>query len=209
MLDLKGLEKDVERMMDVTERNVREAYLSYPAGMNPPLIEDEEPNALESKINEECLSLLLRERPFAKDLRKLTGIYKLVSDLERLCDHAYDVSWTIGHLHEEGGFQEIPLIEEMLEGSLEMLHKALESLRKEDVGLAEWVLRRDDKIDELYIKTIDALSKRGGPTEEEEKIDLYSLLLAKYAERVADHSSNLAEWAIYMATGVYKGSKII
>ena len=73
-------------MFDITIQYLDEAIDVYlnSSVMRTPKIDDNKVDHLERSIEEECLTLILKERPFSKDLRKVTGIFKMVEDIERL-----------------------------------------------------------------------------------------------------------------------------
>lgn len=161
------------------------------------------------KIEKQCLNIILRERPFARDLRKITGIFKLVDDIERLGDHSEDISWCVMNLKKEAKYQvHSKSLLEMINVSLNMVFDAYQSLVKEDVYLASNVLKSDDVVDTLYLKVLEELKPNNSSSGNSSYI-IYSTLVAKYIERIADHASNIAEWAIYIKSGYYKDEVII
>ena len=161
----------------------------------------------EIMIEGECLHILLKERPYASDLRKVTGILKLISDLERLGDHAEDIlEFALKLKNTEKHSNEI--IGKMVKDVLHMVKDSIESYIKKDEALAQSVINRDDKIDETYEKIINELIRM-----QEEKISspsfcVYSTLVVKYIERIADHAVNIAEWVIYIISGIHKENKM-
>ncbi len=85
--------EDMLTMFEITINFLKEASNVYLNNMvvNVPKINDDEIDRLERNIEEECLLIILKERPFASDLRKVSGIFKMVEDVERLGDHAEDL----------------------------------------------------------------------------------------------------------------------
>lgn len=160
------------------------------------------------KIEKNCLNIILRERPFAIDLRRITGVFKLVDDIERLGDHSEDIAWCVKNLKNSVKYpiQNKSLLE-MINVSLNMVTDAYHSLVKEDINLANKVLKNDDVVDALYLKVLDEL--KPNDQENDNNFVIYSTLIAKYIERIADHASNIAEWAIYIKSGYYKDEVII
>ncbi len=209
MLDLKPLEKKLEGMLDITLHYMGGAFDAYASKEKIIEIDDDKVNEYESDIEEECLLLILKERPFAGDLRKITGIFKAVSDIERIGDHAEDVSWCVSKLRKEEGFRPHPLIEKIIEKSYKMVVDSFASLEREDANKANDVIIRDDEVDALYAEIVNDLANKKEVDGHDDGVSVYSLLLAKYAERVADHASNVAEWTIYIANGMYKERVIL
>lgn len=160
-------------------------------------------------VEKKCLNIILRERPFARDLRRITGVFKLVDDIERLGDHSEDIAWCVSNLKKSDKYlvQSKSLLE-MINVSLSMVTDAYYSLVKEDVKLAANVLRSDDLVDTLYLKVLEELQPINNSNLDSNFI-VFSTLIAKYIERIADHASNIAEWAIYIKSGYYKDEVII
>ncbi len=208
MLDLKPLETSVRKMCEFTLSSLQKAYESYSMENKEETVNDETIDNFECLIEEDCLKLILKERPFAKDLREITGIFKAVSDFERIGDHAEDVLWCVSNLKKGSHFKVNPLLKSILEKSLRMVEDSFDAFLNLDEKKSQEIIERDDEVDKLYAKIVEdiALSPDKGNNDVE---NVYSILLAKYAERVADHSTNIAEWAIYIASGLYKNRMII
>lgn len=159
-------------------------------------------------IEKDCLNIILRERPFANDLRKITGIFKMVDDIERLADHSEDISWCIDNLKNVYDSRlENESFKEMIDVAFNMVKFSYEALIKNDDMLAQKVLKMDDKVDTLYLEVLNEL-RTLKEKEKENTFVIYMTLLAKYIERIADHASNISEWVIYIDTGFYKSDVI-
>ena len=162
------------------------------------------------EIEKTCLNIILRERPFALDLRRVTGIFKLVDDIERLGDHSEDIAWCVSNLKKA---QIKPNVKskyllEMIEISFNMVKDAYTGLLKNDDKLALRVLKTDDLVDDLYLKVLNELSILNEKLANNDYF-IYMTLIVKYVERLADHASNIAEWVIYIKSGYYKDEVII
>jgi phosphate transport system protein len=199
------------KMFELTNKYLKDAgdILLNHQVINVPVIDDEKINAYERKIEEECLLIILRERPFAIDLRKVTGIFKLVEDIERLSDHALDLVWTTTNLlkySESTKFENLKLI---LKLAFKMVTDSYEAFVNNDEKLATDVVNRDDEVDALYLKVLDEIPHKKDKNNLDDNFIIYATLLAKYAERIADHASNIAEWVVYIKSGYYKDKVII
>lgn len=161
---------------------------------------EEDLDRKEKEIESLCLKLLLQQQPVARDLRMISAALKMISDMERIGDQAYDIGEisrfiTGGHsICEE-------YIREMGEEAASMVTKSIDSYVKKDLELAYSVMRDDDKVDALFDKTrkevIDTIGK--GTADGEMCADF--LMVAKYLERIGDHAVNLAEWVVFSITG--------
>ena len=206
---LNAIKLDVIKMFETTIRFLNESLDSYIHGKEAPRIDDDKIDHLERSVEKECLILILKERPFSKDLRKVTGIFKLVEDIERLGDHAEDLSWTIAHLAPFSQGIEIPSLLQEAKIAMSMVEDSYRSFAQGDDPLALEVIKRDDVVDNLYLKSLEEIPKFRDRYSLHGDFILYATLMANYWERVADHASTIAEWVDYIETGYYKGEEIL
>ena len=162
---------------------------------------DREVNALELRIEEECLKVLSLYGPTAKDLRFVVGVFKITNDLERMGDLAVNIAERAQHAGTDEPHYEEKGLQAMAEIVRGMVSEALESFVDQDEGRARKVLEMDDGVDDLletvYQHQAGVVAKDGARF----KPALRELAVAKYLERAADHSTNIAEDVVYMATG--------
>ncbi len=165
---------------------------------------DEEIDAQEKAIEALCMKLLLQQQPVAGDLRLISAALKMITDMERIGDHAADISeMTIlmsGAAYENSEVN-IEIVESMAKATTDMVIKSVDAFVSKDLELARRVIGQDDIVDELFaefkkqlIQKISENIKNG-----EQATDM--LLVAKYFERIGDHATNIAEWVIYSITG--------
>ena len=164
---------------------------------------DEEIDHQEKLVEGLCMKLLLSQQPVAGDLRRVSSALKVITDMERIGDHATDISELTLMLGGEPGMGALDL-RQMAAKTCEMLLGSLEAFVHQDTEHARAVIAKDDEVDALFLRVkgdiIDAL--RGEPGGGEEAIDL--LMAAKYFERIGDHATNIAEWAIYAVSGEHE-----
>lgn len=185
-------------------------YLKNNTTRDESIIDDSKIDELEREIEEICLTNILKERPFATDLRKITGYFKVSEDLERLGDHAEDIEWCNKILETINEEHHLKVLDKMVNKALIMMNDSISSLLNEDEELAKKVIESDDEIDKLYLEFLSTLPfYKSKYNETDDKFLIYYTLIAKYVERIADHSSNIAEWAIYIKRGYYKDRNII
>ncbi len=154
---------------------------------------------MEKDIEGQCMRLLLQQQPMAGDLRLITSALKMITDMERIGDHAVDVADLVSHVP-DCKYGKMKEITEMGEEIIKMLHQALQSYTDKDYNMAKNVIAQDDIIDGLYRSIKKDLVEKIRETSEGETILDY-LLIAKYIERIGDHAVHIAEWAIYALTG--------
>lgn len=151
----------------------------------------------QKKIEGICFNLLIQQQPVARDLRTITAAIKMVTDMERIGDHASDISEMTICMGKERNTQKCKHICKMASETVIMLTHSIEAYVGRDKEKAREVIEHDDVVDELFRKAkkdiIDYVLNHAD--DGEEAADL--LLVAKYFERIGDHAVNIAEWVIY------------
>ena len=166
---------------------------------------DEEIDEKEREIESLCLKLLLQQQPVAKDLRQISAALKMITDMERIGDHAADISEMTILMAGTPYIRNIEHLQTMAKEAMVMLVKSIEAYVEKDLAKAEKVIESDDIIDDLFDKIkaelIDAIHQN--PENGEQAADL--LMVSKYLERIGDHATNIAEWVIFSITGNHPG----
>lgn len=164
---------------------------------------EDEINRKERDIESICMKLLLEQQPVARDLRVISSALKMISDMERIGDQAYDIA-EIAKFVKNSNVKSKIHIKDMAAAATKMVTDSVDSFVKKDVELARAVMAYDDKVDNLFNCVKDELvmliteDKANG----EFCIDL--LMIAKYLERIGDHAVNIAEWVEYSITGTHR-----
>ena len=165
---------------------------------------DEEIDTKERTIESLCLHLLLQQQPVARDLRTISAALKMITDMERIGDHATDNSELAIVLTDMPNIEQLTHIERMAKETMVMLIQGLEAYVEKNYDKAEAVIAHDDIIDNLFLQVkgelIDIIQKDSNCANQ--AADL--LMVAKYFERIGDHATNIAEWAIFSITGKHE-----
>ncbi|PLS05335.1 phosphate signaling complex protein PhoU [Neobacillus cucumis] len=156
---------------------------------------------LEHEINNKAIILIAKESPVAGDLRKIIVALKISSEVERIADNAVNIAKSTLHIGKEKLIKEIVDIPKMMDLALDMLSDSLNAFLTEDVELARKCAEKDDKVDEMYGSLIKELL--GYIEKYPAHINQITQLafVCRYIERLADHSTNIAEHVIYLVTG--------
>ncbi len=158
---------------------------------------DEEIDREQKKIENLCFTLLMQQQPVASDLRVISAAMKMVTDMERIGDHASDISEITIMLAKQPYMQNLERIRKMASETMLMLIQSIEAYVEKDMDKANAVIAHDDIVDQLYFEAkqdlIDLIHK--DKNNGEQASDL--LLIAKYFERIGDHATNIAEWVIF------------
>jgi len=169
---------------------------------------DREVNQMEKTIESRCLRLLLQQQPVASDLRMISSILKLITDMERIGDQAADISEIVVRLSDQVYLKELIHIPQMAEAAIKMVKDSIDAFINRDLDLVQEVIAYDDIVDDLFAIIKNELVEhiRNNEDDSEQAIDL--IMIAKYFERIGDHAQNIAEWVYFSITGQhYNGPK--
>ena len=208
--DLESLKNSLTEMgrnsADAVE-NVLEALCVADADAAAAIVKgDARINNMERDIEHRCMTLLLRQQPVAGDLRRISTAMKVVTDIERIGDHAADIAEIIPHLVtvRKAGDPAVSQAIAMGKKAHQMILDALAALMAEDELAARKVIAADDAVDYDFnaIKHQLAQEIAEDPGKVDAALDL--LMVIKYLERIGDHAVNVAEWVQFVRTGRYK-----
>jgi phosphate transport system protein len=159
-------------------------------------------NRLEIEIDDLATRLLALQQPMATDLRFITAAIKINNDLERMGDIAVNiVQRSLSLMHEPliKPLVDIPHMANLVES---MVRKSLDAFVRRDAELARSVLVSDDAVDELrdaiYEELISNMER--DPNSVRQAVNL--MFVARSLERLADHSTNIAEDVLFLIQGV-------
>ena len=158
---------------------------------------DIEIDHMQKKVENICFNLLIRQQPVARDLRTVTAAMKMVTDMERIGDHAADISEMTILMGNNNNIEQFHHISRMATETMIMLNHSIEAYVDKNIERAREVIAHDDIVDSLFVEAKKDVIKLilDAPNEGEEATDL--LMIAKYFERIGDHATNIAEWVIY------------
>lgn len=200
---LNQLNQEMVQMGVMIEENIQtsiEALVRHNVEMAKEIVEkDVAVDQKQKQIEGICFDLLIQQQPVAKDLRAITAAMKMVTDMERIGDHAADISEITVLLDNAEKTKSMETIIQMASEALFMLMQSIDAYVKKDIALAQKVIQHDDVVDNLFdqIKQeiIEQIQQNKDVKEGEYEID--TLMIAKYLERIGDHATNIAEWVIY------------
>jgi phosphate transport system protein len=158
-------------------------------------------NALEVRIDEECVRLIALRQPMARDLRFITTAMKITTDLERMGDLAVNIAERAIELNGEPQLKPFVNIPKMAEISEGMVRDSLDAFVKGCSKLPYEVIKRDDVVDDLTVKNFEELLSFMIRDPKIISLAVKRTYIAKYLERIADHATNIAEMVIYMCKG--------
>ncbi len=162
---------------------------------------DHQVNALDVEIDEESILLLALHQPAAHDLRLVTTMMKIATELERISDLAENVCERAIELNDEPQLKPYIDIPRMGNLARKMVKESIDAFVKDNAVLARKVLLDDDDVDDLMEQLFrELLSFMLEDTRTISRAIRLSFI-AKYLERMADHATNIAELVVYLVEG--------
>ncbi|BCJ87854.1 phosphate signaling complex protein PhoU [Effusibacillus dendaii] len=163
--------------------------------------QDDQIDEMMINIEAMCMRLIALQQPMASDLRIIGMAMKIVTDLERIADHAVDIAKTTIRLSGEPLVKPLIDIPKMADLAKEMLREALTSYVERNEARAEALAAKDDEVDKLYTAIFEEIVGMMGENRSANRQLTHLLMVAQYLERVADHATNIGEWVIFMISG--------
>ena len=161
---------------------------------------DQVVDAKEREIEDLCFRIILQQQPVARDLRQVSAALKMITDMERIGDQAADIADIVKVTSLDVPDASIRL-KDMAKATASMVTKCIDAYVKQDLKLAREVIDSDDIVDDYFVKIRDeiAIAMKHNPDRIKQYIDY--LMIIKYLERMADHSTNIAGWITFVVTG--------
>jgi len=182
--------------------NSMKAFVNHDLELAERMIQfDHQINCLEIETDDMCLRILARRQPVASDLRLITITLKLVTDLERIGDLVKNICERVIEMGTQVEVHLMPDFEKMFTLVQCMIHEALDAFVACDVERSKRILERDHEVDVIFSKIFAELlmDMQKQPSLIYQSSRLQSI--AKYLERVGDHTTNIAEMVVFMAKG--------
>jgi phosphate transport system protein len=203
--ELEDLKINILKMAALVEEaltDAQEALRTRNGGLAAQVVEkDDQINAIENLIDQDCLKLLALKQPMAMDLRFITMAMKINLELERIGDQAVNIAERTLLLVEETLIMKPMGLNRLAKIAEGMLHDSITAFVDRNVTLAESVVDRDDEADDVYYSMVcDILEHM---TEDPDFIvqGLHFTGIAHNLERVADQATNICEDIVYMVEG--------
>jgi phosphate transport system protein len=188
----------VERMIDKATR----ALVQQKPELAVEVIQcDEQVNAAEVLIEEECLKILALHQPVASDLRRIATLMKINAALERIADLACNIAERSQCMQAHPWFPRPDALGDMVEIATGMVRMSLDSFVQSDSRLARKVIQTDPRLDELNRSVIAELTQLMQQDASQVDPGLHCFSAARHIERIGDQAENIAEDVIYVVDG--------
>lgn len=202
---LDGLEKDLNIMAGMVTTAIQRSVTALKEQDQEEAIQikkdDKQINEIRWDIEEKAIKLIATQQPVARDLRKMIAILNIITDLERMGDHAGGIASIILKLGDGPPVKPLIDIPRMAEISVGMIENALSAYEERDESAARAIHKQDDQIDELYNQIIRELVSI--MIEDPKTITrcTYLIWVAHNLERIGDRVTNICERIVYLVTG--------
>jgi phosphate transport system protein len=165
--------------------------------------EDKVINQQEQTIDDVVTKLIATQQPVAIDLRKLIAAMKIASDLERMADYAVNIAKVTIEFKQNNLslFKKLEDIPKMAQLTQKMVNDGINSYIDGNIELAKSLAKIDDQVDELYDKLFAELVNYVRNNPEHMQAAMKLSFVARYLERIADHTTNISESIIFIETG--------
>lgn len=203
--ELAALNRDMIRMAADVEKVIHEATNALCEGQQEAgetaINLEAEVERLELDIERRALRVLLEEQPVAGDLRLVSSALKIITDLKRIGAQAANIAGTALRHPNLSHSPQIPILREMGQTTAGMVGLATDAFVARDMAMANDVINADDAVDGAYRDVRKAIVELIKGEEQDPAAALHIFLIAKYYERIGDHTVNIAEWLRYAVTG--------
>jgi phosphate transport system protein len=165
------------------------------------IADDDAVNNLRFKIEDDCLGLIARQQPAARDLRFIVAAMNIVLDLERMGDHAAGIATIVLRMGGQPPLKPLIDLPRMAQISQEMLRGSLEAFMSDNPEAAIQITKRDNEVDGLYNQIFRELLTFMIEDPRTVTRAMYLLFCAHNVERIADRVTNICERVRFVATG--------
>jgi len=203
--ELEALDQEIVRMGAVVERSTEDAtraLVECDRNLAQSVREgDDQIDAMFLDIEKRSLTLLAQQAPVASDLRLIVAILRVVNDLERVGDLAYNIAKLVlvEDFCDPGPKAIRGLVSDLGEAAAHLIGKAIDAWAAKDESLAADLALQDDRIDELHAQLIKRLLELNDQASVGPAIRL--AMVGRYFERIGDHAVNMGERVRYYITG--------
>lgn len=203
LTELQSQIEDMSRMVRETYKELLDAFENKDKNVILEIINSDKQFYVRKKeIEGQCLKLITKQQPIATDLRIVSSVLKIVTDIERVGDHAGDIGELILRINMNPLEEYSVHLRGMITTALELFDNAIDAYLKSDMPASKRVIEDDDIVDGLFNKVKEDIIK--GLKEEAKNADEYidMMMLAKYLEKIGDHAVNIAKWQIFRKEGM-------
>lgn len=203
--EIRQLQDEVLALGSMAEKALLDAFESLRDGdaeWSRKIVEDDKYiNQKRFEIEDRCIFVIASQQPMASDLRVLASILYIITDLERIADHAEGIARINLLLGDEPLPRRLGYIPAMADRAVSMLRDSLKAYIERDVDSARRICDADDEVDRLQDSVYDECIRQMIADPSTIQRNTYLLWTAHNLERIADRCTNICERVIYLVTG--------
>ena len=191
--------------IDVSEsiEEATQAFVDHDKKLAQSLVKDDQKvSRAATKVEKRTLKLMALQQPVASDFRNVISILKATGDLERIGENALSIAWETIRVK---GNPRIPEVETIIKSMSKkvnfMLDQVLKAYVQGDEKLAREVAKKDDEVDEDYVKARKLIIAGIKQDPEAAVASSSYFMVIRLLERIGDHVVNLAQWVVYKMSG--------
>ncbi|MGN0363595.1 MAG: phosphate signaling complex protein PhoU [Bilifractor sp.] len=193
----KEVKKSIDRIIHAFPE--RDAKLA-----NEVMEHDDIIDKMETDIEERCINIVVKQAPLATDWRKIASYMRMIGDLERIADNSSDISIYIIKLSKLPEVEIPSEFHQLFLTMREMVGNTIESFFTGNLDLAKDIHAQDDIVDHGFDTVVEKITEKIKANPEYTEQYINYLMVAKYIERMADHSENIASWVSFVVKGQLK-----
>ena len=164
---------------------------------------DDKVDRLEVEVDRQCIEIIALRQPAARDLRFVISVAKMAPVLERIADHACNIARAAIDLNNEPELTAVADLRKMSEHALTMLRAALDAFTSSDAIAAREVIKRDEKVNDLYNFIFHKLIEMMVTEPQTATRNARLIFVAKHLERIGDYVTDICELTVYMAEAAF------
>jgi len=166
--------------------------------------DDEKIDLKRFEIEEKGIDIIATQQPMASDLRIIIAVLSIITELERMGDHAEGIGKVTILLGDEPPLKPLVDIPRMAEKATSMLRRSLTAFVERNLEAAKMIPAEDSEVDQLYDQVYRELLFFMLQDPKTITRATYLLWIAHNLERIADRATNIAERVVFMITGEYQ-----
>lgn len=204
-LHLEEMHTDLLRMGSMVEKQIFqciESLVNQDQNLAQKVIDNDDIiDNMQKEIENKAIKLIAMQQPIAMDLRNIFTTTKIVTDLERIADHAVDIAKVTKRINKSKDIKSLATISHMADLVKEILKFSLDAYVQGNVKAAYAICKKDDEIDAIYKQIFSEFLVTMMENPKTINQATQFLFACKYLERIADHTTNICESTIYLVTG--------
>ncbi|MGE7601219.1 phosphate signaling complex protein PhoU [Peribacillus sp. NPDC097675] len=204
-LQLKELQEKVIELSNLASNAIIKSFMALENRDVEEALEviddDTKADLLEEEINDFAILLIAKQQPVAIDLRRIIAAIKIASDIERMADFGVNIAKSAIRIGDQPFILPLTHLKQMYDITLKMMELSVKAFEREDVTLSREIIEMDDEVDRYYGEMIRSLLRLSDEKNLQQVTQLS--FIARYLERTADHTTNIAENIYFLVRGRY------